>query len=263
MHGDLKHNTTSLHDPKRNPPVARDVSRTPQVKAVYTDVLSPFPKEISQLEDQSVVFESTLLVPSPYRTAKQSTIFKLASGKVFRERGTERAKRERVFASCLGDLGGCRVDNRSRPAQQQQQQLQQQRCFEPHVCKLMRSVFGASSCCVRPRAALPPPALAVVLILPRVFGVFWLSLSVRRVRVAGVPKLAPCTNCLSVDVVTPDDLPGNLLFLSAEGPPPSCVVVVRACTRRSLTITLTSVNDVHFVRFFCSSLCFHGAHFLG
>eukprot|EP00903_Cladosiphon_okamuranus_P016026 g14798.t1 len=52
------------------------------VKAVYTDVLSPFPKEITQLEDQSVLFESTLFAPSPYRTAKQTTILKLASGKI-------------------------------------------------------------------------------------------------------------------------------------------------------------------------------------
>lgn len=49
------------------------------VKTVYTDVLSPFPKEIAQLEEQSVVFESTLLVASPYKTNKQNTAVKLAS----------------------------------------------------------------------------------------------------------------------------------------------------------------------------------------
>lgn len=54
----------------------------PQVKTVYTDVLSPFPKEIAQLEEQSVVFESTLLAVSPYKTTKQNTVVKLASSKV-------------------------------------------------------------------------------------------------------------------------------------------------------------------------------------
>lgn len=53
-----------------------------QVKAVYTDVLSAFPKEITQLEQQSVVFESLLLAASPYETVKQSTTVKLASSKV-------------------------------------------------------------------------------------------------------------------------------------------------------------------------------------
>ena len=53
-----------------------------QVKLVYTDVLSPFPKEIAQLDEQSVVFESTLLVVSPYKTTKQSTVVALASPKV-------------------------------------------------------------------------------------------------------------------------------------------------------------------------------------
>ena len=53
-----------------------------QVKTVYTDVLSPFPKEIAQLDEQSVVFESTLLAVSPYKTAKQNTVITLASPKV-------------------------------------------------------------------------------------------------------------------------------------------------------------------------------------
>ncbi|CAN0427781.1 unnamed protein product, partial [Hapterophycus canaliculatus] len=53
-----------------------------QVKTVYTDVLSAFPKEIKQLDEQSVVFESTLYAPSPYKTVKQSTVLKLASPKV-------------------------------------------------------------------------------------------------------------------------------------------------------------------------------------
>lgn len=52
---------------------------------MYTDVLAPFPKEITQLEDQSVLFESTLFAPSPYETAKQTTMLKLASAKVFLE----------------------------------------------------------------------------------------------------------------------------------------------------------------------------------
>ncbi|CAN0000824.1 unnamed protein product [Ectocarpus sp. 6 AP-2014] len=52
------------------------------VKAVYTDVLTAFPKEITQLEEQSVVFASTLLAPSPYKTVKQTTTLKLASPKI-------------------------------------------------------------------------------------------------------------------------------------------------------------------------------------
>lgn len=58
------------------------VCRQQQVKAVYTDVLSPFPKEITQLQDQMVEFESSMLVGSPYKTLRQSTVIKLASTQV-------------------------------------------------------------------------------------------------------------------------------------------------------------------------------------
>ncbi|CAM9540554.1 unnamed protein product [Ascophyllum nodosum] len=52
------------------------------VKAVYTDVLYPYPKEITQLEDQLIVYETSLLAPSPYKTVKQTTILKLASSRI-------------------------------------------------------------------------------------------------------------------------------------------------------------------------------------
>lgn len=52
------------------------------VKAVYTEVLSPFPKEITQLQNQHVVYESSIFAASPYKTAKQSTIIKLASTEI-------------------------------------------------------------------------------------------------------------------------------------------------------------------------------------
>ena len=62
-------------------PVPHD-SDALQVKAVYTDVLYPYPKEITQLEDQLIVYETSLLAPSPYKTVKQTTILKLASSRV-------------------------------------------------------------------------------------------------------------------------------------------------------------------------------------
>ncbi|CAN0277993.1 unnamed protein product [Pylaiella littoralis] len=52
------------------------------VMAVYTDVLSAFPKEITQLEDQSVVFESCLWAASPYKTLTQSTTVKVEPTKI-------------------------------------------------------------------------------------------------------------------------------------------------------------------------------------
>lgn len=54
----------------------------PQVESVYTDVLSPYPKEITQKEEQAVVYESSMFAPSPYKTSKQSTTIKLASSEV-------------------------------------------------------------------------------------------------------------------------------------------------------------------------------------
>ncbi|CAM9688459.1 unnamed protein product [Phaeothamnion confervicola] len=58
---------------------ASDGTYTLKVFAVYTGVLTPYPKEITQLEDQMVVYEDVLLAPTPYKTAAQSTTVLLAS----------------------------------------------------------------------------------------------------------------------------------------------------------------------------------------
>lgn len=53
-----------------------------KVTAYFTRVLTPYPAEISQTEDQFVLFETNYLVTSPYVTKTQTTKLKLPSGKV-------------------------------------------------------------------------------------------------------------------------------------------------------------------------------------
>ncbi|CAM9411265.1 unnamed protein product [Discosporangium mesarthrocarpum] len=77
------------------------------VLAVYTDVLEPFPKEITQLEDQMVVYRGKLLVGSPYLTTSQKTTVRLASTKVaeFTEvPGLSSVKGDKVFYGPFKDV---------------------------------------------------------------------------------------------------------------------------------------------------------------
>jgi oligosaccharyltransferase complex subunit alpha (ribophorin I) len=53
-----------------------------KVTAYYTHVLVPFPEEITQQEDQLVVYEDSHLVLSSYQTTTQTTKLKLASNRV-------------------------------------------------------------------------------------------------------------------------------------------------------------------------------------
>jgi oligosaccharyltransferase complex subunit alpha (ribophorin I) len=52
------------------------------VEAVFTNVLEPYPKEISQLENQLVLLKDSHIVLSPYPTESQKSTFKLASSTV-------------------------------------------------------------------------------------------------------------------------------------------------------------------------------------
>lgn len=57
---------------------------SPQIKVlvVFTDVLEPFPKEISQNDNQLVLLRDNHVFYSPYKTETQKTIIKIGSGQV-------------------------------------------------------------------------------------------------------------------------------------------------------------------------------------
>ena len=58
--------------------------QSPQIKVlvVFTDTLEPFPKEISQMDNQLVLLHDYHVSFSPYKTETQKTIIKLGSGQV-------------------------------------------------------------------------------------------------------------------------------------------------------------------------------------
>lgn len=53
-----------------------------RVEAVFTGILEPYPKEITQLENQMVLLKDSRYVLSPYPTESQKTAVKLASSTV-------------------------------------------------------------------------------------------------------------------------------------------------------------------------------------
>jgi oligosaccharyltransferase complex subunit alpha (ribophorin I) len=52
------------------------------VKAVFTDLLKPYPAEITQLDQQLVLLEGSHYFLSPYQTTSQKSVFKLASSNI-------------------------------------------------------------------------------------------------------------------------------------------------------------------------------------
>ncbi|DAZ95504.1 TPA: hypothetical protein N0F65_001843, partial [Lagenidium giganteum] len=62
--------------------VAKGEVGSVKVTAYFTHVLKPFPEEITQRDDQLVVYEDSHVLLSPYPTESQSTKLKLPSGKV-------------------------------------------------------------------------------------------------------------------------------------------------------------------------------------
>jgi hypothetical protein len=57
-------------------------SATLKIKAVFTDLLKPYPAEITQLDQQLVLFEGNHYFLSPYPTTSQKSVFKLASSNI-------------------------------------------------------------------------------------------------------------------------------------------------------------------------------------
>jgi hypothetical protein len=59
-----------------------EASPTLKVKAVFTNLLTPYPAEITQLENQYVRLNGNHYFLSPYETTTQKTVFKLASSNI-------------------------------------------------------------------------------------------------------------------------------------------------------------------------------------
>ncbi|CAM9675983.1 unnamed protein product [Choristocarpus tenellus] len=53
-----------------------------QITAIYTDYLKAFPKEITQVDNQLVLYTGSMLVGLPYSTTTQSTSVHLGSKEV-------------------------------------------------------------------------------------------------------------------------------------------------------------------------------------
>ncbi|KAL4096383.1 hypothetical protein PRIC1_009743 [Phytophthora ramorum] len=63
-------------------PLAKGETGSVKITAFLTRVLTPYPAEITQKEDQLVLFEASHLITSPYVTKTQTTKLKLPSGNV-------------------------------------------------------------------------------------------------------------------------------------------------------------------------------------
>lgn len=59
-----------------------EASPTLKVKAVFTNLMNPYPTEISQLENQYVRLNGNHYFSTPYETVTQKTVFKLASSNI-------------------------------------------------------------------------------------------------------------------------------------------------------------------------------------
>jgi len=57
-------------------------SPTLKLKAVFTDILNPYPTSITQMENQYVILEGNHYFLSPYETLTQKTVYKLASSNI-------------------------------------------------------------------------------------------------------------------------------------------------------------------------------------
>ncbi|KAI9906421.1 hypothetical protein PsorP6_004775 [Peronosclerospora sorghi] len=75
-------------------PVAKSETVSVKITAYFTRVLSPHPAEITQKEDQFVLFAASHLVMSPYLTKTQTTKLKLPNGKVEAVRAAEPISRK-------------------------------------------------------------------------------------------------------------------------------------------------------------------------
>ncbi|KAG1686263.1 hypothetical protein DVH05_007037 [Phytophthora capsici] len=75
-------------------PVPKGETGTVKVTAYFTRVLTPYPAEITQKEDQLVLFDASHLITSPYLTKTQTTKLKLPSGKVENVRAAEPISRK-------------------------------------------------------------------------------------------------------------------------------------------------------------------------
>ncbi|KAJ0402084.1 hypothetical protein ATCC90586_000269 [Pythium insidiosum] len=63
-------------------PLAKGEAGHVKLTSYFTRVLTPFPAEVTQTEEQLVVFEDTHVMPSPYLTRTQTTKVKLPSGRI-------------------------------------------------------------------------------------------------------------------------------------------------------------------------------------
>ncbi|KAG3142515.1 hypothetical protein PI124_g15668 [Phytophthora idaei] len=75
-------------------PVAKGETGTVKVTAYFTRILTPYPAEIAQKEDQLVLFDTSHLITSPYLTKTQNTKLKLPSGNVESVRAAEPISRK-------------------------------------------------------------------------------------------------------------------------------------------------------------------------
>ncbi|KUF94209.1 hypothetical protein AM588_10004557 [Phytophthora nicotianae] len=75
-------------------PVAKGETGSVKVTAYFTRVLTPYPAEITQKEDQLVLFDASHLITSPYLTKTQTTKLKLPSGNVESVRAAEPISRK-------------------------------------------------------------------------------------------------------------------------------------------------------------------------
>lgn len=73
---------TALYTVQLKNTVSKGEKGIVKITAYYTRVLTPYPAEISQKEDQLVLFETSHLIKSPFVTKTQTTKLKLPSGKV-------------------------------------------------------------------------------------------------------------------------------------------------------------------------------------
>ncbi|CAI5717472.1 unnamed protein product [Peronospora destructor] len=75
-------------------PVAEEETGAVKVTAYFTRVLRPYPAEITQVDDQLVLFNTSHLVTSPYLTKTQTTKLKLPPGLVESFHGVEPMSRK-------------------------------------------------------------------------------------------------------------------------------------------------------------------------
>ncbi|RLN90150.1 hypothetical protein BBJ28_00015124 [Nothophytophthora sp. Chile5] len=81
-------------------PVSKGESGTIKLTSYFTRVLTPYPAEITQRDEQLVVFETNHLVTSPYVTQTQTTKLKLPSGKVESLESAEPISRKGSVITC-------------------------------------------------------------------------------------------------------------------------------------------------------------------